>query len=343
MGKNSNMMNHYFGDSRRFADLFNVVFFQGEAVVKEEELSEVSEVYHPQKTVEMGLGRPRHRGERFRDVCKKLESGGILRILALENQNQIDYAMPYRCMQYDAMEYGKQLEKIRRDNMQKGNFTTAAEKLCGLLKNDRLIPVFTLCLYHGEEKWDGPRSLREMMQFAGVEDRFRKLFIDYPLRLYCLNEPNDLKLFRTEVQQLFHALQYRRDREGLKNLFEENPAFQHLDRETLETVAVLLNMPEAWEHRDKIENRNSEKEEYNMCQAVMEWRAELKESGRNEGRNLRAIEQVKKKLQKGKDIETIVEELEETRENVEQIIAAIEKCGLDEDASEIYEQMTGIE
>lgn len=338
MGKNSNMMNHYFGDSRRFADLFNAVFFQGDAVVREEELSEGSEVYHPQKTAGTGAGRPKHRGERSRDVCKKLENGGILRILALENQNQIDYAMPYRCMQYDTMEYGKQLEKIRRDNLQKGSFTTAAERLCGLIKSDRLMPVYTLCLYHGEEKWDGPRSLREMMQFTGVEDRFQELFIDYPLRLYCLNEANDLGLFRTEVQQLFRALQYRKDRKGLTKLLKGDPAFRQLDKETLETVAVLLDMPEVWEHRDKIENRNSEKEEYDMCQAVMEWRVELVKSGRGEC----LIEQVKKKLQKGKDIETIVEELEEPRENVEHIIAAIEKYGMEESASEIYEQMTGI-
>ena len=54
------------------------------------------------------------------------------------------------------------------------------------------------------------------------------------------------------------------------------------------------------------------------------------------------IEQVKKKLQKGKDTATIAEELEETRENVEQIIEAIEKCGLDVDASKIYEQMQDV-
>lgn len=30
----------------------------------------------------------------------------------------------------------------------------------GLFGSDRLVPVYTLCLYHGENHWDGPRSLR---------------------------------------------------------------------------------------------------------------------------------------------------------------------------------------
>lgn len=84
MGKNSNMMNYYFSDEERFADLFNGVFFQGKPV------------------------------ERIHDVCKKLKTGSTLRILALENQELVDYAMPFRCMQYDVMEYGKQLEELRR-------------------------------------------------------------------------------------------------------------------------------------------------------------------------------------------------------------------------------------
>ena len=113
MGKISNTMNHYFSDNHRFADLFNVVFFQGKPVVRAEELSEVSEVYHQPETEKSETELLGTRSERTRDVCKKLKTGEVLRILALENQELSDYTMPYRCMQYDTMEYGKQLEEIR--------------------------------------------------------------------------------------------------------------------------------------------------------------------------------------------------------------------------------------
>ena len=49
MGKISNTMNYYFSDSKRFADLFNAVFFQGESVVNPEVLSEGAEVYHQRR------------------------------------------------------------------------------------------------------------------------------------------------------------------------------------------------------------------------------------------------------------------------------------------------------
>ena len=46
----------------------------------------------------------------------RLRQGTTLRILALENQNYVDYTMPYRCMEYDALEYGKQLKEQKRKN-----------------------------------------------------------------------------------------------------------------------------------------------------------------------------------------------------------------------------------
>ena len=142
MGKISNTMNYYFSDGHRLADLFNVALFQGKSVVRAEDLFEVSEVYHQ---LEAGKTEDRvQRTERTRDVCKILKTGEVLRILALENQELVDYAMPYRCMQYDTMEYGKQLEGLRKKNEREGILTTSQEWLSGLRKEYRLVPVYTL-------------------------------------------------------------------------------------------------------------------------------------------------------------------------------------------------------
>lgn len=42
---------------------------------------------------------------RIRDLKKYIKTRGSLRILAVENQNQVDYSMPFRCMEYDILEY----------------------------------------------------------------------------------------------------------------------------------------------------------------------------------------------------------------------------------------------
>lgn len=46
MGKISNSINHYLSDNRRFADLFNGICFHGEMVIREEDLSENTQVYY---------------------------------------------------------------------------------------------------------------------------------------------------------------------------------------------------------------------------------------------------------------------------------------------------------
>ena len=45
MGQKNYVMNHYFRNKERFADLFNGVYFQGDMVINSEDLTEISGVY----------------------------------------------------------------------------------------------------------------------------------------------------------------------------------------------------------------------------------------------------------------------------------------------------------
>lgn len=323
MGKISNTMNHYFSDNRRFADLFNTVWFHRE-VISPEELCDAAEVYHEleaEKRLPETRGRRR---ERIRDVCKVMKSGMTLRILALENMELVDYAAPLRCIQYDVMEYSRQVDRLRKKNRQEKRLATSAEMLCGLRQTDRLMPVYTLCLYHGADKWDGPRSLRDMMDFLGGDDRFRETFGDYPMHLCCLNEVSDLEQFHTEVGILFKALQFRKDRKGLKELFQNNEEYRQVDEDTLEVMSILLDFPSIWREREKYIHRNEEnKEEYDMCQAVREWAEEERKIGRSEGRKEgeadKALVIIRNLLLRGTPVEEIMQITECDREFVEKV------------------------
>ena len=282
--KKYDTMNHYFSDNRRFADLFNTVLFHEDIVIPEE-LSDAAEVYHELETKKSLSGTKNRRKERIRDVCKTLKTGEILRILALENMELVDYSAPFRCIQYDMMEYSKQLDILKKKNRLEDNLVTPSERICGLRQTDRLMPIYTICLYHGAEKWDGPRSLQDMMCFGDSDDRFRQTFNDYPFHLYCLNEADDLEQFHTEVGVLFRVLQFRKDRKGLKQLLQNNVEYRQVDTETLEAMAVLLDMPSIWAERDRYMIQNEDdREEYDMCLAVREWAEEERNIGRKEGR-----------------------------------------------------------
>ena len=68
---------------------------------------------------------------------------------------------------------------------------------------------------------------------------------------------------------LFQALQYRKNRAGLKALLQDNPEYQQLDADTLEVMSVMLELPSIWKQREKYVKRNEwNKEEYDMCQAM---------------------------------------------------------------------------
>ena len=42
------------------------------------------------------------------------------------------------------------------------NYKTKHEFLSKFQKTDRLHPIVTICIYYGEDEWDGPRSLIDM-------------------------------------------------------------------------------------------------------------------------------------------------------------------------------------
>ena len=296
MGKLNSAMRQYLSNGSHFADLFNGVCFRGKQRIKAEELLEASEQY---AELESNAKLPKS-VERTRDLKKLLRTGGALRILAIENQNLVDYTMPFRCMEYDTMEYRKQIEDIKRNHRMRNNkgLRSAAERLSGFAKEDKLFPVYTICLYHGEEPWDGPRTLKEMMHFENTENEFAELFADYPLCLYCINEETDFSVFRTELRELFKALIHRRDKAALKKILLEDKNYRCLHADTVEALSVLLNAPKIWEEKERYMQKEKEEEEYDMCQALREWmeeeRAEGKEEGREEG--IKALVEICKEL-----------------------------------------------
>lgn len=177
-GKINTAMFAFLSDKRRFADLFNGVFFHG--------------------------------------------------------QN----SMPCRLMLHDSMEYGKQLKELKRRNLNQGLLHTSAERLCGMAT-----PAYTLCLCHGEKPWDGPLSLRDMMDFGHDSDNMSRFFADYPFRLFCVNTHADFSIFHTELAAVFAAMNLRSDKKRLYSLLKKQPSLGAIDADTVRIISVILNMP----------------------------------------------------------------------------------------------------
>ena len=283
MGKVNNVLNRYFRNKERFADLFNGIYFEGARVIRPEQLTDASEVYTDAEAENLKTGEKGEFLERIRDIKMRLDTGEVLMLLGIEHQDYVDYAMPFRGLQYDTMEYGRQLKDLRQKNDAEGSFQNKSEKLCKIKKTDRITPVYTLCIYHGEEPWDGPRCLKDMMEFGNDSTGMSNFFSDYPLRLYCLNEEEDFSIFHTEVRLLFKAMRYRKDKKNLRQLIENDPEYRSMDADTLEVISVMLNAPKLWENREKFMHMEDDKEEYDMCQAMREWVEEERNEGMKKG------------------------------------------------------------
>ena len=140
-----------------FADIVNVLLFDGEPVIHPDELEDQSP-----RSAYKADGKLR---ELERDVAKRWAKNNIrIACIGLENQTEPDPYMPLRILSYDGAEYRAQLTKENRD------------KPC--------YPVVTLVLYFGHRKhWDKPLTLHEALN---VPEMFRPYVPVRKLNLFDL-------------------------------------------------------------------------------------------------------------------------------------------------------------
>lgn len=298
MGKYDTCMKEFLQNKDRFADLFNGCCFQGRQIIRAEDLREASENYVI--TDKRLPGKTRQKDtEIIRDVKMVLGSGMVLQVLAVENQSYIDYAMPVRCMGYDAAEYRRQLKERKQErrllmnseNRPKNPAVSMDETLSGILSSDRLHPVYTLCLYSGTEPWDGPRKLSDMMAFDPQNKNLQSLFEEYHLHLFCINEQHVFDAFRSDLKPLFQAINCRNNKKKMIELMKDE-TYSHLNEDTWDAIAVMTDNAAMLQKKDLYKAEN-QKEEFNMCQALQELMQDERNEGRIEGRNEGKIEDQK--------------------------------------------------
>lgn len=298
MGKYDTCMKEFLQNKDRFADLFNGCCFQGRQIIRAEDLREASENYVI--TDKRLPGKTRQKDtEIIRDVKMVLGSGMVLQVLAVENQSYIDYAMPVRCMGYDAAEYRRQLKERKQErrllmnseNRPKNPAVSMDETLSGILSSDRLHPVYTLFLYSGTEPWDGPRKLSDMMAFDPQNKNLQSLFEEYHLHLFCINEQHVFDAFRSDLKPLFQAINCRNNKKKMIELMKDE-TYSHLNEDTWDAIAVMTDNAAMLQKKDLYKTEN-QKEEFNMCQALQELMQDERNEGRIEGRNEGKIEDQK--------------------------------------------------
>ena len=99
--------------------------------------------------------------------------------------------------------------------------------------------------------------------------------------------------------------------------------FDHIDEDTLEAAAILLNAPSIWKKRRTYVN-DDEGRDYNMCKALEDWAAEIRAEVIKEKEV--EIEQNKVQLkQKDAQLEQNKVQLEQNKVQIESMQIEIDK------------------
>ena len=252
-----------------FADIVNVLLFDGKQVISEGDLKETG----MRSQFKADTGRIH---EQERDVGKYWVRDGVIQaMIGLENQSQPDGVMPMRIIGYDGASYKSQLSGK---------------------EGHQRYPVVTLVLYFGEKRWSGNRrSLWEL--FAEENNPAHKdgkpthreishFAEDYHMRLFeiaYLSE-RQLKMFRSDFGPLAEYMVRKRKNEPFR--IPQNRQIRHVDA-FLKMLSVFADEKYVEECAKSLIERSRKGERIMGCDISAAWadlgRKEGLTAGRREG------------------------------------------------------------
>lgn len=211
-----------------FMDIVNVLLFDGEPLVKEDELVNVKD------KSQYKIANKLH--EQERDVAKFWNKGEVqIALCGLENQTKIDKDMPLRVMGYDGAAYRYQLKDDKKARY----------------------PVVTMVLYFGKEHWKS-RTLHERLN---VPEKVKSYVSDYKINVFEIAylEEEQVELFQSDFRFVADYFVQMRKNGDYKPSRE---TIRHVD-ETLKLMAVLTQDDRFLEAQNESGGRVK-----NMCEAM---------------------------------------------------------------------------
>ena len=231
-----------------FADIINVLLFNGERVVTEDSLTDVL----PGSILKMD-GRIR---TQYRDIAKYWHNSKIkLSMFGLENQTKPEKRMPLRVFGYDGAEYVKQAKKENSKEV--------------------IYPVITLVLYFGyNSRWNHPKSLFELLE---IDEMVKPYVNDFKMNLFEIAylDREKIDMFESDFWILADYLYQMRVN---KNYVAGDTVIEHVD----ELLMLMSAMTNDYRFEETI-NEVKGKERVTMCEVLDRVEARGIAKGREEG------------------------------------------------------------
>ena len=271
-----------------FADIVNVLLFNGEREIKEKDLEDATPV-----SIYKADGKF-HSQER--DIAKFWQEYNIrIAIYGLENQTVKDKTMPIRVMSYDVASYKQQIQDRKRPRKP-------------------LYPVVTLVLYFGNRRWEKPRSLFETMN---VPDKLKSYISDYRINVFEIAYLSDeqVKMFKSDFRIVAdYFVQMRKN----KNYVPSKKVIKHV-AEVLQLLKILTK-DDKYEFNENFIKTKGEK------MTMDRWLSNTIENSEKIGEKKGELSTIYKILKKGRI--TIEEAASDIGMTVEQLLAGFKEYNL---------------
>ena len=254
-----------------FADIVNVLLFNGERLVKEEELKNTKD--KSQYKADGGIH------EQERDLSKIWQNCNLkISMIGMENQTDIDEYMPLRIIGYDGAAYRSQYEATK----------TVA------------YPVVTIILHFGNRKWEKPKCLSDIMS---VPEVMQPYFQDYGINVFNIPYLSDeqVGMFQSDFKIVAdYFVQMRSDPEHYK---PSQQTITHVDA-ILKLMSVLTGDSR---YEEAVNSLKGKKGGVTMCNAMESAELKGRAKGRAEGRAEGRIDAIQRLIKKEQTKEFIME------------------------------------
>lgn len=290
-------------NNENFAELFNHVLSAGKLLAAEELQDEdIKETAYLRITKERG-GTPL---VQYRDVVKSVKNGRIFAVFGVENQSEIDYAMPFRILEVDFVNYARQVQVIRdRHNaeweIQKGSRhipqgVSTGEYLGRFLKTDRIVRCVTLVLYWGKKPWDGPVRLSDL--FEDDEGNAHTVQLEMNFLDVCRMTEEEICSYTGELRSVFGFRKYADDKDALRSFIDANREyFRSVSETAVDALTELTHSPEL--KKIKIREYTTPEGGIDMCRGIQGMIQDGRMEGIKEGIEEGIKEGIKEGMEKG--------------------------------------------
>ena len=247
-----------------FADIINVLLFNGEKVVTEDSLTDVL-----QESILKMDGRIR---AQYRDIAKYWHNSKIkLSMFGLENQTKPEKLMPLRVFGYDGAEY---VQQAKKENGKETKY-----------------PVITLVLYFGYIcRCNQPKSLFELLD---IDERIKPYVNDFKMNLFEIAylDREKIDMFKSDFWILADYLYQMRVN---KDYVAGDTVIKHVD----ELLMLMTAMTRDYRFEETI-NEVKGKEHVTMCEVLDRVEARGIEKGIAKGREEGIKEGIREGIKEG--------------------------------------------